>query len=178
MRRGRKPVFAIALLALGGCAPVVLAPSPTVPQPTTTLTPGETTTTITPAAGATRFESCMRAFGVTLPPTVFDSVGRPRLELTLSGINFNTSRNKDALNACAVHLTSGALGLAGSPLVGESVMESLSSFSACVRGQGVPTFPDPVADFDGVGPPFPADQIPFNDPDLPDAVDTCRDRLG
>ena len=120
----------------------------------------------------------MRAFGVEIPAIPFDAFGRPRLELSLAGINFNTTRNTAALHACAVHLTSGALGLDPSPIIGETVRDALARFAACVRSRGVPSFPDPIPDFDGVGAPFPADRIPFHDLELPDAVDACRARIG
>jgi hypothetical protein len=165
----------VALTAAVGCGPAALSPSPTVPPPTTA--PGETTTTITPAAGTARLENCLRAYGLEIPPIPLDAQGRPRLELSLAGVNFGNARNAEAIQACAVHMTTGALGLEGSEVIRTSVIQMLKDYSECVRLRGVPEFPDPVEDFDGVGPPFPADRIPFHDPDLPAAADTCRARV-
>lgn len=168
---------AAALVALCGCAQPSLTPSPTIPETTTTTLPGPTTTTLSVAAGATRFEACMRASGVEIPSIPFDAQGRMRLELVLSTIDFSRQDNALALDTCAHHLTAGPLSLDNTPLIWETVTQKLTLFSECVRARGVRDFPDPVPGFDGVGAPYPADEIPFHNPILPDAVTTCRDRL-
>lgn len=173
-RSGAALLFCAGLL-LGACGPGALTPSPTVPP--TTLPPGETTTTITPAAGTARFENCLRAYGLEIPPIPLDAQGRPRLELSLAGVNLNNARNSAAVQACAANLTTGALGLDPSPAIGDAVARMLKEFSECVRGRGVPEFPDPLPGFDGIGPPYPPDRIPFHDPDLPAAAGTCRERI-
>jgi hypothetical protein len=174
----RAPGLLAAILILGGCVASELRPSPTVPPPTTTTMPQETTTTLSVAAGAARFESCLRAFGIDIDPIPLDAQGRPRLELSLSRADFSSAAGALALEACATHLTTGALGLDGSPLIGQGVLEMLEAFSRCVRSLGVPAFPDPVPDFDGVGAPYEAGSIPFGDPNLPEAADRCRARMG
>jgi len=172
----RKVWFAVvALVAVVGCATPGLAPSPTIPEPTTTTIPGPTTTTISAAAGAVRFEACLRTNGLDIPAIPFDAQGRMRLELVLVRVDFSTPANSAALDECAWHLTTGPLALDGSPLIGEAVTEMLTAFSVCVRSRGVPDFPDPVDGFNGVGAPF--ERIPFHDPDLPVAVDICRARM-
>lgn len=166
-----------ALVVVTACSPR-METSPTVPPPTTTTLPGDTTTTITATMGISRFRNCMAAEGVDVPSIPLDGVGRPRLELALADINFAVPANAEALEACAVHLTSGALGLDDSPAISKGVNRMLAEFSECVRDSGVELFPDPVPDFTGVGPPFPIAAIPFNDPGLPAAIDRCRVRLG
>lgn len=168
----------LALVASGGCATPALAPSPTLPEPTTTTIPGPTTTTLSPSAGAVRFEACLRANGVEIPSIPLDAQGRLRLELSFARIDFSARSNIRALDTCATHLTFGPLALDGSPLISVGVTRMLADFSQCIRARGVRGFPDPDPDFRGVGSPFAEDQIPFHDPDLPDAIEACRVSLG
>lgn len=178
MRGVRRLIAGLALVAVSGCAAPSLAPSPTVPEPTTTTIPGPTTTTLSPEAGGTRFQACLRTSGVEVPPIPLDAQGRLRLELSLARIDFSVRANVLALDECAGHLTEGPLALEGSPLITDGVRAALAGFSECIRSRGVRGFPDPVDDFNGVGSPYPAELIPFHDPDLPDAVEDCRESLG
>lgn len=173
----RLAVAVVALAALVGCASGTLTPSPTLPEPTTTTIPGPTTTTLSAAAGANRFEACLRTNGLDIPAIPFDAQGRMRLELVLARVDFSTEENIAALDTCAHHLTAGPLALDGTPLINEAVNQMLVRFTECVRGRGVADFPDPVPGFNGVGSPFPTDRIPFHNPVLPEAVDVCRERM-
>lgn len=177
MRGSRRLIAGLVLIALAGCAPADLAPSPTVPEPTSTTLAGPTTTTLSPSAGAVRFEACLRAEGLEIAPIPLDGRGRLRLELVLARVDFSVAANVTALDRCAHHLTGGALSLDGSPVMKQAVMEMLNDFSVCVRSRGVRDFPDPRPDFNGVGTPYPMDRIPFHHPGLQDAVDECRDRM-
>ncbi|MCI0677792.1 MAG: hypothetical protein L0Z63_01925 [Actinobacteria bacterium] len=163
-------------LLLTGCLPQVSGPSPTDPPEieTTTTEPGVVVTTITAAEGASRFRECLDSRGITIEPIPLDAGGHPRLDLVLRSLDFTTAANAEALDVCAVHLISGALDLEDSALVGSGVLELLDQFGDCVRGRGVPDFPAMVGGFKGIGPPFPIEEIPYDDPDLADAVADCR----
>jgi hypothetical protein len=169
----------VTLAILTACAPVVSGPSPTdAPSvETTTTLPGVTLTTISAIEGATRFRACLEENGVSIEPIPFDAVGRPRLDLVMRDTDLTVAGNALALDVCAVHLISGALDLDGSPLISAAVLGLLEEFSACVRSRGVPGFPLLVSGFNGIGSPFPVEQIPYDDPDLASAVSSCREGL-
>jgi len=167
----------VALLLASACSQPVLGPSPTDPPPSTTTTTAATTSTLETAEAVARFEACLADRGIDIEPIPFDASGRPRLELVMRGFDFSAPETADALTACAEPLSAGALRLDGSPELRERVEEALAAFSRCVRAHGAPGFPDPAAGFDGVGGPFPADEIPHSDPDLGPAVSVCGERL-
>jgi hypothetical protein len=115
--------------------------------------------------------------GIDLEPIPFDAQGRPRLELVFPDVDFADPEAVMALTSCAGFLETGALDLTSNPLLGVGVVELLNEFSQCVRSKGVPDFPDPIEGFSGIGGPYPLAEIPFADPDLEGAVDTCRSRI-
>jgi hypothetical protein len=168
-----------AALALAACAPDIVGPSPTdAPSvETTTTLPGVTLTTISASEGATRFRECLGERGVAIEPIPLDAQGRPRLDMVMRGLDPMEAGNVEALDACAVHLISGALDLTGSPLISAGVRALLEEFSSCVRSRGVPDFPLLIGGFNGIGSPFPVEEIPYDDPDLGDAVARCREGL-
>jgi hypothetical protein len=106
-----------------------------------------------------------------------DAVGRPRLDLVLRDMDLSAEANLGALDACAVHLITGALILDESPLISEGVITLLGEFGDCMRTRGVPDFPMVVGGFNGIGSPFPIEEIPYDDPDLATASQTCREEL-
>jgi hypothetical protein len=175
----RRTFAIVSLIALVGCVPEISGPSPTdAPSiETTTTLPGVTLTTISAADGVTRFRECLDGEGMSIEPIPLDAVGRPRLDLVMRGIDFEIEANVEALDACAVHLISGALDLSGSPLISAGVRRLLDEFADCVRSRGVPDFPLLVSGFNGIGSPFPVEDIPYGDPDLADAVRACRGSL-
>jgi len=67
--------------------------------------------------------------------------------------------------------------LTATPILREAVVDSLERFSVCVRSRGVAEFPDPKPDYNGIGGPYPVAEIPYDDPDLADAVVVCNTRL-
>lgn len=160
---------------LAACSAPQLSPSPTLPDPPPP--PGPTTTTIPVAVGVEQFRSCLLSNGLEVGPIPLDGVGRPRLELALAGVDFGERSNLIALDACSSHLSRGPLLLHDTPLISEGVVAGLERFSACVRRLGVGGFPDPVDGFAGVGSPFPEDKVPFHDPLLPGAVESCQSEL-
>jgi hypothetical protein len=169
----------LVLVLVAGCLPQLSGPSPTDPadiETTTTLT-GVTATTITAAEGAERFRECLGDHGISVEPIPMDGVGRPRLDLVLRGVDFTVPDVAETLDTCAVHLITGALDLTDSPLISSGVLARLTEFGDCVRARGVPDFPAMVGGFYGIGPPFPIEDIPYDDPDLPAAVEGCRQAL-
>jgi len=68
----------------------------------------------------------------------------------------------------------GALDLGYDADYRDAVVGQLAAFSRCLRARGVEDFPDPIPGFIGIGSPYPGAEIPYNDPDLPDAVIRCE----
>ncbi len=123
------------------------------------------------------FRDCLMASGIDIEPIPLDAQGRPRLELVMRDIDFSDPDSVSALSVCSVHLETGALELTQSPILQSAVIDLLVEFSDCVRSRGVPEFPDPIPEYPGIGGPYPLAEIPYGDPDLPDAVDACMSRL-
>jgi hypothetical protein len=80
----------------------------------------------------------------------------------------------DALESCGRHLTNGPLDLSPDPELRDLMQNYLIELAECLRLWGVQDFPDPIPGFDGVGAPFPSNEIPWTDPNLPKAVRQCR----
>jgi hypothetical protein len=175
----RPPTLVLgALLTVAGCTGAGTRPSPTVqPVVTTTTVPATTTTTVETDEAITAYEICLEENGIDIEAIPFDAMGRPRLELVMRQVDFSDSESVEALTECAGHLSTGALDLRDTPVLWEDVGRALTEFSECVRSHGIPDFPDPVEGFAGVGAPYPESDIPFSDPDLDVAVDTCAERL-
>lgn len=133
-----------------------------------------TSTTIAFAEATESFASCMGENGVDVAEIPFDAYGRPRLEMVRPRLDFTESETVEALSACAGLLSDGALDLGFDERYREAVVGQLAAFSRCMRARAVEDFPDPIPGFLGVGSPYPAAQIPYNDPDLPGAVEACE----
>lgn len=140
---------------------------------TTTTTLPTTTSTVTLEQGLSDFRQCLADAGVSIGEISIDGLGRPRMAEALAGLNLADRAVLDALEQCGHHLSSGALRLDSDPEIAELVQLQLEEFSECVRSRGVDAFPDPRPDFDGVGAPYSVSRIPWNDPDLPAAVNAC-----
>lgn len=95
----------------------------------------------------------------------------------LSGLDLSDRSVLSAVESCGRHLSAGALALGSDPELQAAVQRQLENFSECLRLNGVSRFPDPVPSFDGVGSPFPANAVPWTDPDLPEAVEVCTGML-
>jgi len=167
----------VPLAIFTACAEDGTDPSPTDPTTPSTTIEGTTTTTAVSTDAIEAFHGCLIDNGIDIEPIPFDAQGRPRLDLVMIGIDFTDSASSTAVAACSEHLTTGALDLADSPLIGGGVNSLLTEFSECVRSQGVPDFPDPLPGFTGIGGPYPLAEIPYSDPDLEAAIDECRSRL-
>lgn len=168
---------ALAGLLVVACGAVPLTPSPTEPQrEVTTTTTSETVTTVGPVEGAELFRDCMSDRGIDIGSIPIDAQGRPRLDIAMRDVDLAASETVDALDACSLHLVTGAL-VMGDSAVREAVIARLGEFAECMRDRGVAAFPDPVAGFHGIGFPFPVNEIPFEDPDLATAVEACRVRI-
>jgi len=171
--------LAVVGLALTGCVAGAGGPSPTDPhgfQLTTTLPPA--TTTLSVEEGVEAYRSCLSEEGVTLGQVRLDAMGRPRMVEALSGLDLGDRSVVDALETCGHLIASGPLDLTSDPELAARVRERLADFAECIRLEGVADYPDPVSGFDGVGSPFPANRIPWSDPELASAVEACRGVLG
>lgn len=133
-----------------------------------------TTTTIAFAEATAAFVSCMDQNGIDVGEIPFDANGRPRLEMMRPRLDYTDPDTFAALSECAGVLSDGALDLGFDPGFREGVVGQLAAFSRCMRARGVEEFPDPIPGFLGVGAPYPAAQIPFSDPELPEAVEACE----
>lgn len=170
-------VPAFAGLLVVACQASPLSPSPTdPPERVTTTTLVDTVTTIGAAEGSALFRECMSDLGIDIDPIPMDAQGRPRLDLVMGDVEFDDPATVSALDACAGLLLTGALAIDDTPVRGP-LLEALARFATCMRDRGVTGFPDPVAGFHGVGFAFPPAEIPYEDPDLMGAIDTCRGRL-
>jgi hypothetical protein len=167
----------LAALTLSSCVAVDREPSPTSPTSPTTTVPLSTTTTVPLAIALEAFRACLGGHGIDIEPITIDGQGRPRLDLVMRSIDYSDPDTVASLDDCASSLADGALDLSTAPGLAAMVMADLVEFSECVRARGVPDFPDPVSWFNGVGAPYDPEAIPYDDPDLGDALVTCRGRL-
>jgi hypothetical protein len=157
-------------MVLAGCAP---------PAATTTTEPVvTTTTTIPPAAAVEQFITCLTDAGVAVPGDLVGEDGRPDLGRLQETNDVSAPLFRAVLGRCAAVLAvNGVLATDASPELAAAVREHLAQFAACVREQGVEGFPDPAADFDGHGSPFPEADIPRGAPGFDAAIDVCVGRL-
>ena len=160
--------LAALVMATASCnAAAQLPPATTIPTTTTTVP-------LTPAEAAAEFHSCLTQQGLTVPDVPLDDQGRPDLSALADASAQNSAQWHEALTACAaVIVANGALDLSADPALAEAVRTRLMAFSACMRSQGVESFPDPPADFDGTSPPFLLSAIPVADPELAPAIEAC-----
>lgn len=155
---------------------LVVAACTSDPGPVSTLPPTTTTTTVPVdgAASTAEFLQCMRDNGIEVSDLPFDADGRPRLEWLSAQIDYSDSVTVEALSLCSTFLGEGALDLGYDEQYRQAVVAQLEAFSRCLRARGVDGFPDPIAGFIGIGSAFPVAEIPYDDPDLPAAVDACQ----
>ena len=144
----------------------------------TVLAPEPTTTTTVPGAEATAaFTRCLRNEGVEIDDIPLDGNGRPMLDAVNSQLDFSDAATVEALSECSPLLSNGALDLGFDDEFRAAVVDQLAAFSRCVRARGVDEFPDPVPGFIGIGSPYPAAEIPYDDPDLSTAVAACQETV-
>lgn len=179
MKAVRRFSHLITALTLAGCVATADAPSPTDPlSVTTTTTIPTTTTTVTLEEGLANYRSCLSELGVDIGEIELDGLGRPRLARGMSGLDFGDREVLEALDSCGQELSTGALDLAADPVLRDLVQSSLEELAECLRRQGVDGYPDPRTGFNGLGAPYPVDEIPWTDPDLANAVTVCSSQLG
>jgi hypothetical protein len=125
------------------------------------------------------FTSCMRENGVDIPDLQVDAEGQPRLPTgALAGIDTTSPEFTEAFVSCVGILTdAGAVSLSTDPELLGVIRDQLRDFSACMRSNGLPQFPDPNPNFDGSGSPYPLSAINPSDPNLSDALEVCQDLL-
>jgi hypothetical protein len=162
-------------MLISGCVAVPDGPSPTDPH-------GFTITSVPSAPGGTlileealnAFRDCLGEHGVGIEPIGLDAHGRPRLAEALGRLDLTDRAVLDALESCGHHLTNGPLDLSSDPELRDLMQNYLLELAECLRLWGVQDFPDPIPGFQGVGAPFPSNEIPWTDPNLPTAVRQCR----
>ncbi len=167
----RKLLLAVVMvvLAFPACTDTEPSVSTTVPATSTT-----TTRPVDGVAATADFVRCMGENGVEIGEIPFDADGRPRLEAMSGQLDYSDPATTEALSQCASFLSEGALDLGYDASYRDAVVGQLAAFSRCLRARGVEDFPDPIPGFIGIGSPYPGAEIPYNDPDLPDAVIRCE----
>jgi hypothetical protein len=129
MRRTLWPLPALALLAVivAGCG--------------SSSAGGGSNSTATAREKAVKFAECMRSNGVSGFPDP-DPSGRLTIDAVANGssIDTNSAAFKQALSACKNLEPPGFTG----PQVTPQLRTARLAFARCVRGHGVPDFPDPT----------------------------------
>lgn len=120
----KRSALLVASLVLAGCG------SSTAQPPTTTST------------GWVAFSSCMRSNGVARYPDP-DSTGKPP-KRSAQQLGVSSTQFTAANTACRHLLPNGGRPPSGSQQ--QQVIAQGLSFARCVRGHGVPNFPDPASD--------------------------------
>ncbi len=149
--------------------------------PTTVVRP------VDPEAAVAEFVACMGDNGVALSfpdgaspgTTVSDAAtsdtavsDASALASLFAGVDVEPDVLAAAVDRCAGILADlGVIGSADDEALQVATEHRLEIFAACVRLRGVEGFPGPV------GGRIPVDRVPFDDPDLPAAVDACRPTL-
>lgn len=189
-RTGGLPVLVVLLastLLFGACSNDESADTiPSSDDVVTTLTTQpavdttSTTVTVTDPEEVSRlFSACMRDEGIDFPDIGVDAEGRPAIGDALDSLDMEDPAFQRALTSCSSILAdTGALDLSSDPELQAAIVDQLSSFSQCMRTEGVEEFPDPSPGFTGSGSPYPFDEIPLTDPQFQTAIDTCGADLG
>ncbi len=159
-----------AVTIVFGCTPAPGGSSQSTALEVTTTT----TTTIPGGVAAIEYVACLRTEGVEVDDIPIDANGRPMLDAINDQLDYTDPATVEAVSACAGILAEGALDLGFDESFRQAVVEQLAAFSRCVRARGVDQFPDPVPGFIGIGSPYPVAEIPYDDADLPAAVDACE----
>lgn len=162
----------LAVTAVVGCTAV-----PGGTSESTVLSITTTTTTIPGDAAATEYVTCLRTKGVEVDDIPIDANGRPMLDAINDQLDYTDPATVEAITACAGVLSEGALDLGFDEDFRQDVVEQLAAFSRCVRARGVEAFPEPVPGFIGIGSPYPVAEIPYDDADLPAAVEACEQTI-
>ncbi len=141
-------------------------------------TPAGTTQVTETGLAVSSFLECMKEAGVVVDGVRVDATGHVDLADVAKGADPGSPEFRDALARCGPGLASaGLLSFAGDDELAGVVIDELRQFTACMRREGVEGFPAPRAGFDGTGPAFAPDAVPFDDPDLLGALDVCRAAL-
>lgn len=131
-----------------------------------------------PGAAMAAFVRCMNEAGVTIDGVRVDATGHAVLTDMAKASDVATPQFRDALSRCGPGLVAaGLLSLAGDEDLSTVLIDELRQFTACMRREGVEAFPAPLPGFEGTGPAFDPAAVPFDDPELPDALDVCRAAL-
>ncbi len=154
------------------------APSPTSSLPVGAAAVGPTTTTLAATDAVAGFVDCMASQGVVVDGLRIDATGHVALADLAKGRDPTDPGFRRALGRCgALLVDAGLMSLAEDPELASTVLGELRQFTSCVRAEGVEGFPPPSPRFDGTGPAFDPEAIPYDDPDLAAALEVCRSRL-
>lgn len=173
VRRFSTRIAVSAALTVSGCVSVADGPSPTDPHRTTTTQAPPTTTTNDLETSLEGYRDCLGENGVTVGAIATDGRGRPTLLPVFADVDRSRDVVVEAMAECAPLLADGALASGSDPLLAALVSAELDNYVHCMRRNGVPDFPDPIAGFRGVGPAFDTTLVPWDDSDLVSAVSVC-----
>lgn len=125
------------------------------------------------------FTQCLRDEGFDVPDIELDANGAPIIGTEdVAGVDLSSPEFQNAFAACSSILTSaGAFSFDFDPELQAIFQDQLQQFSECMRREGVPDFPDPLAGTSGI--PYPIDAFSnFTDEAFQAALETCQQQIG
>jgi hypothetical protein len=151
-------------------------------ETSTSTTGAATTTTESPSLEevALEFTECMRDNGIDIPDITFDADGQPVISGALAEeFDLLDAQFQTALNSCRGIFSEAGEGveLQLDPELLAEVTDQLTEYAACMRDNGVESWPDPLPTFSGTEIPFPMAEMgeAFNDPEFSGAMEACQD---
>ncbi|MGH8874588.1 MAG: hypothetical protein ACRDVM_04970 [Acidimicrobiia bacterium] len=149
-----------------------------LPSSTLATGPPGTPSTTASADPVDRFAACLQDRGLEVPRLAVDASGHPLLADLADRVDLSSPAVAEAMAACSpILVEADLLDLAGDPDLQAVVGAGLARFAACMRRQGIESFPDPIPGFLGTGSPFPRTSIPFEAPGFQEAAAACRREL-
>ncbi len=171
----------LALLFVVAACVSTAAPSPTSVVPAgdgPRVVSGATTTVVGADAALRRFVECMQEGGVAGVEPRVDATGRVVLADLVKTNDVADPVFRRALQRCGgVLVDAGLLTVADDAELASALRDDLRQFTSCMRTEGVEAFPAPLPSFDGTGPAFDPEAIPYEDADLAAALEVCRARI-
>lgn len=125
------------------------------------------------------FTQCLRDQGFEVPDIELDANGAPIIRTEdVAGIDISSREFQSAFASCTPILTAaGAFSFDFDPELQAIFQDQLQEFSQCMRREGVPDFPDPIAGTSGI--PYPIDAFSdFTNDGFQTALETCQQQIG